>query len=509
MNDENHLLDEELLAALAPGLDSEVLRHALTSQRPPEERRVYVNRTLRMDSIRFVGFDLDWTLADYHRDRMSQLAFERTLDRLVERHGYPKAVLEAEFRADFLRRGLMMDLETGMVVKMNRHRYVGRAYHGRHYLEPDHRARLYRKELINPASRRFHFVDTLFELPEVNIFSELVELSEHDERKVELPGYARVCKDVRAAIDTIHADGSLKAAILAALPRYLPRDPELVLALRRMALGGQRLLLITNSEWYYTDALCRHLFEGTVPGLDNWRDLFDLVIVSAAKPGFFRKERPFVELDDKGEPSGETSTPQWSGIYAGGCREGLMRLFQEPGEHVLYVGDHIYGDILSSKLASTWRTALVVSELEDELKTRARLVSQQRHLDVLRAEFVDLGQRMDGLKDVFALAGEMSENGTAPLDEAALERTRAAIAELRGENRVMRHQAKRLQARISQAINPYWGSLFKQGESKSFFGAQVDDFACLYTSRVSNFSFYGSLHYHRVQRDPMIHEMEF
>jgi hypothetical protein len=301
----------------------------------------------------------------------------------------------------------------------------------------------------------------------------------------------------------------LKAAILADLPRYLPRDPELVLALRRMALGGQRLLLITNSEWFYTDALCRHLFEDAAPGLSSWRDLFDLVIVSAAKPGFFRKERPFVILDKSGEPCGETSTPRWGRLYAGGCREGLMRLFQKPGERVLYVGDHIYGDILSSKLASTWRTALVVSELEDELRTRARLVSQQRHLDVLRAEFIDLGQRMDGLKDVLALAGELSGDSTGPLDEAALEQTRQAIADLRSESRVMRHQAKRLQARISEALNPYWGSLFKQGDSKSFFGAQVDDFACLYTSRVSNFSFYGSQCYHRVQRDPMIHEMEF
>jgi HAD superfamily 5'-nucleotidase-like hydrolase len=329
MNAHHPLVDEDVLAGLPPGLDTALLRHAVSHQLPPEERRVFVNRTLRMDSIRYVGFDLDWTLADYHRDRMSQLAFERTLDRLVERHGYPRSVLRAEFRADFLRRGLMMDLRTGMVVKMNRHRYVGRAYHGRHYLEPDARARLYRQELINPAGQRFHFLDTLFELPEVNIFSELVELSEHDERKIEVPGYERICKDVRAAIDTIHADGSLKAAILSDLPRYLPREDELVLALRRMALGGQRLLLITNSEWYYTDALCRHLFEGAVSGLTSWRDLFDLVIVSAAKPGFFRKERPFVVLDKNGEARGETETPEWGGLYAGGSREGLMRLFQE------------------------------------------------------------------------------------------------------------------------------------------------------------------------------------
>ena len=36
---------------------------------------------------------------------------------------------------------------------------------------------------------------------------------------------------------------------------------------------------------------------------------------------------------------------------------------------VLYVGDHIYGDILRSKKTLGWRTMLVVPELETELDT--------------------------------------------------------------------------------------------------------------------------------------------
>jgi hypothetical protein len=37
------------------------------------------------------------------------------------------------------------------------------------------------------------------------------------------------------------------------------------------------------------------------------------------------------------------------------------------GDAVLYVGDHIYGDILKSKQASLWRPCMVVQELEDEI----------------------------------------------------------------------------------------------------------------------------------------------
>ena len=48
---------------------------------------------------------------------------------------------------------------------------------------------------------------------------------------------------------------------------------------------------------------------------------------------------------------------------------------------VLYVGDHIYGDVLRSKKALGWRTMLVIPELETELdglercKVRDQLVA--------------------------------------------------------------------------------------------------------------------------------------
>ncbi len=120
----------------------------------------------------------------------------------------------------------MLDVQEGLVVKMNRHRYVGRAYRGHHLIGRHERATLYRREPINPASDRFYHVDTLFELPEVNIFAELVDLAHRTPPAITLPSYEQLFKDVRAAIDSIHADGTLKARILDDLPRYLPLDPE-------------------------------------------------------------------------------------------------------------------------------------------------------------------------------------------------------------------------------------------------------------------------------------------
>ncbi|RMH15082.1 MAG: HAD family hydrolase [Acidobacteria bacterium] len=505
MNDQ-HPIDPQVIARLPASAGRQLLRYALEQPAPRESRRIFVNRTLRMESIRYVGFDLDWTLAAYHQDALSQLAFELTLERLVERHDYPREVLKAEYRADFTRRGLIVDTEAGTVLKMNRHRYVGRAYLGRHFLDGAERARLYRREPINPASARFSIVDTLFELPEVNIFAELVEASRRRPR-LTLPSYARLAKDIRTAIDSVHADGTLKRRVLADLGRYLPVDPELALALRRLALGGRKLMLITNSEWFYTDALCRHLFDGVLPGLSSWRTIFDLVVVDARKPGFFRRQRPFVALDERGQPREEVALPAWGGLYSGGSREGLMQLIDGQGEEVLYVGDHIYGDILSTKLASTWRTCLVVSELEEELETLRGLSAQLRVMEALRTELADLGGRMDDLRDVLTLYRELTDDGSeSAAADPAVVKTQALIDDLHAEHRGLRQHTRRVQRRISVALNPYWGSLFKQGSNKSFFGAQVDDFACVYTSRVSNFAAYGSNHYFRVLRDAMMHD---
>ena len=502
------LVPPETLQGLAASPAAQLLRHTLTDRPPAESRQVFVNRTLRMERIRYIGFDMDWTLADYDQEELTALAFRLTLERLVERYGFPKEIFRAECRPQFARRGLMIDIEEGMVLKMNRHRYVGRAYHGREFLPPDERARHYRREPIQPASNRFHFVDTLFDLPEVHLFSELVELKKHG---VSLPDYRQIFEDTRAASDSIHADDTLKHEMLQDLPRYLPRDPELLLALHRLALDDRKLLLITNSEWYFTDAVCRHLFEGMEPGLSSWRQIFDLVVVESRKPAFFRKANPFVPVipGAQGSPpeyGPGQSVPQWGEVYRGGSRSGLMELLDCLGEQVLYIGDHIYGDILSSKRVSTWRTALVVRELEEELVARRELTSQHRHTEVLRSELAEFGRRMDDVRDLLMLYQTLARRGELLEDGEALRRTEAQLAEMRREHRFMRLHKNRLQGTISDAINPYWGSVFKQGSNKSLFGSQVDDFACIYTSRVSNLAAYGSHHYFRVLRDQMRHD---
>ena len=62
------------------------------------------------------------------------------------------------------------------------------------------------------------------------------------------------------------------------------------------------------------------------------------------------------------------STHSLKTLFSPGSCEVLSKLIGSTGKDVLYVGDHIFGDIIKSKKQKAWRTMLVVPELNHELK---------------------------------------------------------------------------------------------------------------------------------------------
>ena len=63
-----------------------------------------------------------------------------------------------------------------------------------------------------------------------------------------------------------------------------------------------------------------------------------------------------------------------------------------------------------------------------------------------------------------------------------------------------------LEMTLDRAYNPHWGPLFREGHEISKFGEQVEAYACVYTSCVSNFRFYSPSRHFRGPRDRMPHE---
>ncbi len=470
-------------------------------------RRIFVNRNLRMDRIQLVGFDMDHTLAVYVREAIEELAFDMTVEKLVVGFGYPRLLLDLRYDRSFVARGLLIDREYGNILKLDRFDFVGRAYHGRKPLPQADWLRLYREAKIESHAPRFAWMDTLFAMPEAAIYAEAVEAMEGKHPL----DYAKLYDDIREAIDTVHRDGSLKSVIESRMERYIERDASLAPALHRLRSSGKKLFLLTNSLWPYTDAVMSYLLDGALTEYPSWRDYFDFVVVGAAKPAFFRERRPFLELDEEGAIVGEAKRLERKKVYQGGNLTDFERMVGIGGERVLYVGDHIYGDILSSKKASLWRTCMVVAELEDELE----------HLEKMREtlRILDSHERLRALlEDGIARQNALLSSLERPLAPGTAEELGEPIArERRHGKRILEamHRARRrtldaireLTREVEDAFNPYWGLTFKEGSETSRFGAQVEDYACLYTSRASNFLFTSPMQYFRSSRARMPHEI--
>jgi len=447
---------------------------------------------------------MDYTLAIYRQEAIDRLSIEATSRKLVQR-GYPASLGEMRCRTDFPIRGLLVDRKLGNVLKMDRHRYVKRAYHGMRELSRDERRRIYHTRRVRPASPRYHWVDSLYALSEVAIYAAAVDTLDLESDRVD---YDRLFADVRECIDEAHQDGSLTTTILEGLYEYVERDPDLPAALHKLRSSGKRLFLLTNSQWGYTQRMMSHLLDGALDGYPSWRNYFDYVVSASKKPLFFTGSEPFFEVI--GEQRRPVETLERGHVYTGGNLEAFHRVLDTSGDRVLYVGDHIYGDVLRAKKDTVWRTAMVIQEMEAELRALETARPELARFDALdraRMEIIDaLREHQTRLKRVQRVLDE-GGGSAAPEIEAARVRHRHAIDRLRKRLRRIEEEQEGLEERIDSRFHPFWGSPFKAGPEVSSFGDQVEDYACIYTTRVSNFVSYSPMHRFHSPRDRMPHEL--
>jgi HAD superfamily 5'-nucleotidase-like hydrolase len=474
--------------------------------RIPRRHRVFVNRNLKMTTIRAIGFDLDHTLAHYDPVPVEELGFDLTKRKLVEGKGYPKEVLDLKYDPQWVIRGLVVDKKRGNVLKMDYFNFVSRAYHGLTALRSDERGRAYRSDRIRLGHENYVSVDTLFHLPEVYLYVCLIDFFERRDGKKSLD-YEAIYKDVREMIDEAHRDGSLKSVITGNLDRYIRLDPEMRTVLEEFRRAGKKLFLLTNSEWSYTDALMRHILMKGKGAPEHWTDLFNVVIVEAAKPQFFLgSDAPAPVAELEGRKMAAT-------VGRGGSAAYLQRTLGSGGEHVLYFGDHTYGDILQSKRVANWRTAMIVPELDREITVTAehakeferlaRLSSERHQLEIDKAA---IGRELRRLTLILS-----EQDGADPVRRGEIagriQEIPEQISTFEHRGSELEHEIGQLRLKIDRAYNPRWGSLFREGNESSRFGHQLKDFACVYTSRVSNFLHYPWNYYFQSPVGYMPHDI--
>uniref|UniRef100_A0A8C3LUN8 5'-nucleotidase domain containing 4 n=1 Tax=Chrysolophus pictus TaxID=9089 RepID=A0A8C3LUN8_CHRPC len=289
-------------------------------------------------------------------------------------------------------------------------------------------------------------------------------------------------QDVREAMDQVHLSGCLKEKTLENLEKYVVKDPRVPLLLSRMREVG-KVFLATNSDYNYTDAIMSYLFDfsdedktGTPPR--PWRSYFDLIVVDTRKPLFFAEGTVLRQVNtDTGKLRIGTYTGplQHCAVYSGGSSDLVCDLLGVKGKDILYMGDHIFGDILKSKKRQGWRTFLVVPELARELQVwteKTELFEELRSLDLFLAE---LYQHLD--------------SGSSE---------RPDISSIKRRIQKVTHEMDMCYGKM--------GSLFRCGSRQTLFASQLMRYADLYAASFLNFLYYPFSYLFRAPSVLMAHE---
>lgn len=456
--------------------------------------RIFVNRGLGLEKIKFFGFDMDYTLVEYKSPAFESLAYKLATKKLVEM-GYPKEFGDTTYDSSFPIRGLWFDTLYGNFLKVDAYGNILICVHGFKFLKTSEIFSIYPNKFVQMNDSRIYVLNTLFNQPETCVLAQVIDyFSTHadfdrsspygvkDNKANLFMPFKSMFQDVRNAFDTIHADGSLKKETVDHLDDYVIRDEKIPLLFDRMRENGKKMFLLTNSGYKYTDQIMTYLFSLPTCQTRSWTSYFDFIIVDARKPLFFGEGTILRQVDSKtGALRIGTHIEDFCGpllpdqIFSGGNCDTLTKLMGARGRDVLYVGDHIYGDILRSKKIRGWRTFLVVPELQHELE----VWSEKRHL------FQRLSELDIRLGNVYKHLDSSSR-----------------------ENPDISHVKSKIRSTVKELDMSYGtlGSIFRCGSSQTHFASQIARYADLYACTFLNLFYYPFSYFFRSPSALLPHE---
>jgi HAD superfamily 5'-nucleotidase-like hydrolase len=453
---------------------------------------IYVNRTLNMKQVSAIGFDMDYTLVRYDSAAFEEMTYKAIKSKLCELHAYPAAINDLSFQFNLTIRGLVIDKPAGNVLKLSTYSKVKQAYHGLTEMDFRSQQKTYLGLTIDlNDSDRFAIVDTTFSISYCMLYMQIVDLKDrHPE--LNLPDYKTIEAHLLEALDTSHRDGTLKGQVKKDVTKYIVQDPDSVLALERFRKHGKKLWVITNSDYEYSKLLLDYAINPFLKDHATWMDLFNIVVTAAAKPKFFTDKMPLLRVDPVTGLMKNHHGIMEDGIYQGGNANDIQKSAGLSGEQILYLGDHIYGDVLSIKKTCNWRTALVIEELLMECEALEQTAEISREIGELMASKLVLEQELDRVFD------QEFEDGVKPDKEVINDYFQRIEKVDKKIGKLIRSHA--------QHFNPYWGETMRAGVEPSRLAGQIEKYACIYMAKVSNFKNFSPRTYFRPRKKTLPHE---
>lgn len=452
---------------------------------------VFVNRTLNLKRIKYIGLDMDHTLIRYNSEAFEQLSHTTMKEKLITKKGYPDIVRALPFNFNQAIRGLVIDRKKGNLLKVNRHSAIRASFHGTQAIDFKTQQKMYKSTYIDLSDSAYMAVDTTFSISLAILFAQIVDLK-NSRPELRFPDFAMIADDVLDALDEGHRDGTIKNIVRDDLQKYIVKDPDVVHGLETHKKHGKKIFILTNSDFYYSKLLLDYAINPFLKEHKSWEELFELVVTFAQKPKFFYSDYRFLKIDPNTGLMTNFDSKLVPGIYQGGNAAKFTSDLNLQGDEILYVGDHIYGDILRLKKDCNWRTAMVIEELEQEIISDEKAAPLNHEIELLMQK-----------KEPFE--NELTQIMTKKIDRRIIDDARAN--ELQKSITDIDGQISFLIKKQQQLYNLHWGQLMRSGNEESYFAYQVERYACVYMPKLLNLLELSPRTYFRAPRRLLPHEM--
>jgi HAD superfamily 5'-nucleotidase-like hydrolase len=346
------------------------------------------NNIFRLSEYDCIGFDLDNTICRYKLSQMVKLEYEVLANYLVTQKGHDAEYLmkPLETSIDFLQKGLVFDFYKGNILQLGSDGYIKRGSHGTRFMTDEEIENIYgpdRKWPVSvafcqnmleawngPMSERIRTVSDYFDMPAVLLFGRIVDSL--DARNGSQLEFYNVWPDVLDGLIYMYKrenfssnEGEYFSALKESPEKYIKKCGYNVINWLKQAKGSKLVFLLTGSHVDFAS------FTASYSLGENWRNLFDIVVCYARKPGFFTGVRPFIKLDGITELDPIDSEELESGnIYSQGNWQDLYQFLarktglQQP--KCLYVGDNLIQDIYVPSEYTKCDAVAVIEELGAE-----------------------------------------------------------------------------------------------------------------------------------------------
>lgn len=184
--------------------------------------------------------------------------------------------------------------------------------------------------------------------------------------------------------------------------------------------------------------------------LDPYLNLFRV----NPEDGSLRNTDGLFEIEALGEDGASKFLAQGKTFQGGNWLHLHAMLEIDAGEEILYVGDHLYSDVLRSKRTLGWRSCFIMPELEDEMQDFDANKELAKQITELRR-----------LMDELSVYSETVQRGKEQ-DTAFREKI---VAEVADEMAMIKDTLKELTERWHHAFHPIWGAMFNAGYQDSRF----------------------------------------